>query len=83
MSRQPDAEPVVPSVPASRISAAGAPPLDPRVAADPLRQSLGQDRVGITVSLLHGMLAADRGAGLARAPRNERRLLVALLPANE
>jgi Mg/Co/Ni transporter MgtE len=83
MNRQTDPEPVTPSDPASRPRAGNALPADPRTAGERIRESLGQDRVGVAVSLLRDMLAADQGVFLARAPRTVRGLLVTLLPAHE
>lgn len=55
MNRQTEAEPVVPSDTASRIRSGEASPLDPYTEGDLIRQSLGQDRVGVAVALRRGM----------------------------
>ena len=83
MNRQTDPEPVAPLGPASRPPVGSAFSADPDDVGDLIRESLGQDRVGVAVALLRDMLAADQGVFLTHVPRTERRLLVALLPANE
>ncbi len=58
-------------------------PSDISAIGEQIRESLGQDRVGVALTLLREMLAADQGVFLARVRRAEQRSLVALLPTNE
>ena len=81
MNRQTAPEPVAPFVRVSAAPAGAGSPADPNATGERIRESLGQDCVGVAVALLREMLAVNQGVFLARVPRAERRVLVAQLSA--
>ena len=83
MNRQTDPQSTIAVESQAPPTGMGIAPVDPHVHGAAALAALERGQAGVAAKILREMLSADQGILLRRAPRNERRLLIALLTPDE